>query len=98
MLRACLIVVGVAGVLVGASMIVAGAAVPAAIELIAVAGLLALALAFERRGYRPRVDRASGHWESTGERFVDPTSGHLIEVRYNPDTGERDYIDKGLPG
>jgi hypothetical protein len=28
-----------------------------------------------------------------GERFVDPTSGRLTEVRHNPETGERDYVE-----
>ncbi len=97
MLRAILVIIGLVGVVIGALMIAAGAAIPAAIELLALGGLMALALLFERRGYRPRVNRESGNWETTGERFVDPTSGHLIEVRYNPDTGQRDYVDKGQP-
>ncbi len=95
MLRAILVVVGLIGVVIGVLMIFAGAAIPAAIELLVLGGLMALALVFERRGYRPRVNRESGNWETTGERFVDPTSGHLIEVRYNSDTGQRDYVDKG---
>jgi hydroxymethylpyrimidine pyrophosphatase-like HAD family hydrolase len=33
--------------------------------------------------------------QTTAERFVDPTSGKLLEVRYNPQTGERAYVDAG---
>lgn len=52
-----------------------------------------VSILLERRGYRPRLDRAHGRWERTGERFVDPASGKLLEVRYNPQTGERDYVE-----
>jgi len=47
----------------------------------------------ERSRYRPRVDLTQGAWQPTGERFVDPTSGHLVEVRDNPATGQRAYVD-----
>jgi hypothetical protein len=32
-----------------------------------------------------------GQWQPTGERFNDPTTGQVVEVYYNPQTGERDY-------
>jgi hypothetical protein len=59
--------------------------------------LVAGGLLFERGRYRPTPRQLTGHWETTGERFVDPTSGTMIEVRYNPETGEREYTpaDKG---
>jgi cytochrome c biogenesis protein CcdA len=61
----------------------------AALEL-DVLGLLILgSLAFERR-YRSRRQNDT-QWQKTGERFVDPTSGKLTEVRYNSQTGERAY-------
>lgn len=50
-------------------------------------------LAIERGRYH--VASRDGAFEPTGERFVDPTSGHLIEVRYNHRTGERQYRDLG---
>jgi hypothetical protein len=53
-----------------------------------VAGIL-----FARGRYRTGVDRSHDRWQSTGERFVDPTSGRLMEVRYDPRTGERDYVE-----
>ena len=49
---------------------------------------------FERRGYRARVDRKRGKWQPTGERFTDPTTGLVVEVYYNPQTGERDYREQ----
>ena len=66
------------------------AAWPGALEM-DVFGLLILgSLAFERRY---RLKKAEGaEWTATGERFVDPTSGKLVDVRYNPATGERAYV------
>lgn len=62
------------------------------IVYLAVNGLIVLsAMLFERQRYRARVDRTQGHWQPTGERFVDPTTRRLMEVFYNPATGERDY-------
>lgn len=53
--------------------------------------ILVSALLFERERYRRRVDRTRGYWRPTGERFVDPATGQLMEVFYNSVTGERDY-------
>jgi hypothetical protein len=59
---------------------------------LAVNGLILVsAVLLERRRYRPQVDRTQGSWQPTGERFVDPTTRRLVEVFYNPTTGERDY-------
>lgn len=35
----------------------------------------------------------SGGWRPTGEKFVDPASGKPVEVWFDPDTGERRYVD-----
>lgn len=59
---------------------------------LAVNGLIVVgAMFFERKRYRARVNRTDGYWQPTGERFVDPASSQLMEVYYNPATGERDY-------
>ena len=50
------------------------------------------AVLLERRGYRPAIDRSRGLWLPTGERFVDPASGQLMEVHYNAETGVRNYV------
>jgi hypothetical protein len=53
-------------------------------------GLLILIGTFFEVQYRSK--RAGGAaWQSTGERFVDPSTGALTEVTYNPQTGERSY-------
>jgi len=49
---------------------------------------------FEARRYRARVSAAPG-WRDTDERFVDPTTGRLMKVRFNAATGERDYVEVG---
>lgn len=62
------------------------------VAYLAVNGLILVsAMFFERQRYGTRVDRTQGHWQSTGERFVDPTTERLMEVFYDPATGEREY-------
>lgn len=91
MLRAFVVAIG-AGFIVAAAFL-ANKAWFAALEL-GVFGALILIGTFLERHYR--APRAAGRdWQTTGERFVDPTSGRLVEVRYNPQTGERAYVDAG---
>jgi hypothetical protein len=52
--------------------------------------VLAAALVFERRGYRPRAADPAA-LRRTGERFHDPTTGELLEVWEDPHTGSREY-------
>jgi len=55
--------------------------------------VLLLALLFERRGYKPIVDkRPAPDWEPTGERYLDPGSGVPVEVYFQPATGKRVYV------
>jgi hypothetical protein len=61
------------------------------IVMICVGALFVAGTIFERR-YRPKVT-APGGFEKTGERFIDPTTGKLTDVTYNPQTGEREYTD-----
>ena len=98
MLRRFLIAYGILD-LVGAGVLlfVVKAPVIVVIYLAVNGALIAGGILFERRGYHPRVDRTGGGWQPTGERFVDPTSGQMLEVRYNPETGERDYVALDSP-
>jgi hypothetical protein len=96
-LRRWLIGLGVLYLAVGAYLLSIHVALVLAIYLVVGGAVLAGSIVLERRGYRPRVDHARGRWQRTGERFVDPSSGRLVEVRYNPDTGERDYVDVTMP-
>ncbi len=98
MLRRFLIAFGVLDLVVsGVLLFVVQSPVILVIYLAASGAVIAGAVLFERSGYRPRIDRTRGRWLPTGERFVDPTTGHMVEVRYNPESGERDYVDLGHP-
>ena len=61
-------------------------------------GLVALPfliwLLFRRGGYKRRpLDAPPGpDWRPTGERFVDPTSGEMLEVWFHSASGERAYV------
>ncbi|MGB9428505.1 MAG: hypothetical protein WCC11_01280 [Gammaproteobacteria bacterium] len=93
MLRRVLIVLGVAG-LIAALICLLLKAYVVALYLFIEGSVLIIALLFERWRYGRSVNRGKGRWQATGERFVDPTSGKLVEVFYNPETGERDYQNK----
>ena len=55
--------------------------------------LLLVGLAFERWRYKPLAGRPPGlDWVATDERFVDPETGKLVTVYYQPSTGDRRYI------
>ena len=54
--------------------------------------IVLLAVLLERWRYtRPEHPRGSA-WERTNERFVDPESGKVMIVLYNPKTGDRRYV------
>jgi hypothetical protein len=89
MLRALVVAIGVACI-VGAAFL-ANQVWFAALEL-AVFGVLILIGTFFEGRYRGHRATGTG-WQRTAERFVDPVSGKLVEVRYNPKTGERAYVD-----
>lgn len=91
MLRAVVVAIGVA-CLIGA-LYLARIAWFAALEL-SILGILILAGTFFEKHYRDRRAGGAG-FERTHERFVDPTTGKLVDVRYDPSTGERAYVDAG---
>ncbi len=98
MLRRFLIALGALDLLVAGVLLVVVQAPVVVVIYLAVSGVaLAGGILIERRGYHPRVDRTRGRWQPTGERFVDPTTGKLMEVRFNPETGERDYSEVEPP-
>jgi hypothetical protein len=51
-------------------------------------------LLFRSGGYKRRpLDAPPGpEWKLTGERFVDPTSGEMLDVWQSPKSGERAYV------
>jgi hypothetical protein len=56
--------------------------------------LLLIWLLFRRGGYKRRpLDSPPGRdWNFTGERFVDPKSGEMLDVWFCPRSGERAYV------
>jgi hypothetical protein len=90
-----------AGLLVCGGVMLAGAALGvlagwrlAAITPLALWGaILAGGVLVERWRYQPLADDRPGRdWQATSERFVDPQSGRLVTVFFNPTTGERRYV------
>lgn len=62
-------------------------------------GVLLLGTLLERTGYgraasAPPAERG---WRETAERFVDPETGRLVAVWFDAATGERRYVDDGVP-
>ena len=89
MLRALVVAIGIA--CIAGAFFIPHAAWFAAVELGIFGALILIGTFFEARYRGRRAGRAG--WQSTGERFVDPTTGKLIDVRYNPQTGERAYVE-----
>jgi len=54
--------------------------------------LLLLGTVFERWRYKQVKTAGAAHGAATGERFVDPETGALMEVWYDAATGERSYV------
>lgn len=46
-------------------------------------------------GYLARRRKTSGPWQRTTEREVDHQSGQILEVWYDPHSGERRYLPVG---
>jgi hypothetical protein len=56
--------------------------------------LILIWFVFRSRGYkrRPLDAPPRGDFRFTGERFLDPPTGELVEVWHCPRTGERAYV------
>ena len=57
------------------------------------AAVIVIGILFERR-YRNDSRSPDGRWQPTGERFSDPTTGKDVEVFYDPQSGERRYVER----
>jgi hypothetical protein len=91
LLRRILIAYGVL-CLIGAVILLVAHVTIVFVVYLAINGLIITGgILLEHSSYRSKVDAAQGKWQSTGERFNDPNSGKIVEVYYNPQTGERDY-------
>jgi hypothetical protein len=97
-LRACVLAAGIALLIAGIVVIAAVPnARPAGVEAAVFGALILISMAFEQRYNRRGTATLAAGWEDTGERFIDPTSGKLVEVRYNRETGERAYREIDRP-
>jgi hypothetical protein len=63
------------------------------VALLIIAGAVLVSIVFERR-YRNNQRPPQGRWQPTGERFSDPTTGKEVEVFYDPQSGERRYVER----
>ena len=91
MLRTALYIVGGLSV-VGGVMLTSLGCVPA-VWLIGMGLTLIAGLLFEHWRYKDVTGKRPGpEWQATGERFVDPESGKLVEVYFHPASGERRYV------
>lgn len=97
MLRTALLVFASALALGGAILLVAGLPGPGAYAL-GLGVLILLGTVFERWRYRANDPRPGADWQPTGERFQDPETGKLVQVFYDPQSGERRYVSDSEPG
>ena len=91
MLRRAILAYGVLAIAVGVVLAAIGAGLSIIVYVVIQGVIVIAALLFERGRYQPTLTSAGG-WQDTEERFVDPTTGKLMKVRYNPQTGARDYV------
>ena len=91
MLRKAIVVYAVLAILGAVALALAGVLTMLVLYLFGNGAIVLAAVLFERGRYRPPAP-AGGSWQDTAERFVDPSTGQLMKVRYNPQTGERDYV------
>jgi len=65
---------------------------PAMIAPAVIGALIVLGTTLERFRYKPlRAIRPGPGWQLTGERFVDPETGKIVQVWQKDSTGERLY-------
>jgi hypothetical protein len=62
------------------------------LQVLIVAALVFVGTAFESWRYRQGPAPAGAQWQPTGEKFADPVSGEVMEVQYDPVSGERRYV------
>lgn len=65
------------------------------VQALGIGIVIILGTLFERWRYTQSGRPLNGRWQSTGERFADPTTGKEMEVFYDPSSGERRYVELG---
>lgn len=97
MLRAVVIAVAAILACTGVALIAHGVPAPGW-QALGIGLVLLIGTLFERWRYRRLEDVPRGDWQSTGERFVDPSTGEPVQVLFNPHTGERRYVPDNAQG
>ncbi len=94
MLSVALYVIGALLLLIAAVGLLVGGVFAIFLPQLIIGGLvLIVGLAIERWRYKPLSEaRPDPRWSDTGERFVDPETGRLTAVYFDPANGERHYI------
>ncbi|MEO7066490.1 MAG: hypothetical protein ABI114_06250 [Rhodanobacter sp.] len=92
-LRAALMVLGLLMLAAAPALLLFGQIVPA-IWLVSWGVVLTAGVAYERWRYKSNLAQPPGAaYKPTGERFIDPGTGQLVEVYYDQATGKRSYVD-----
>ena len=94
MLRNILIIVAAILTCIGLGLVAGGIHVPGW-QVLVLGVLVLIGTLFERWRYRRIESSASGDWQPTEERFIDPSTGQSVEVMFDPRTGERRYVSEG---
>jgi hypothetical protein len=92
MLRTVVLVIAAIIAASGAALLLAGVTGPG-IEALLAGAVVVAGIVFERR-YHNNQRPPDAHWQPTGERFSDPTTGKEVEVFYDPQSGERRYVER----
>jgi hypothetical protein len=92
MLRTLVLAAGAILTCLGVGLLACGIRAPGWRALI-IGVIVLVGTLFERWRYRRIEAPPRGHWRRTGEQFIDPSTGVPVEVMFNPDTGERRYVD-----
>jgi hypothetical protein len=87
------VVIAAAAILtcVGVGLIACGVHAPGW-QALAIGVTVLIGTLFERWRYRHIEEPPNGHWQPTGEQFIDPSTGDPVEVMYDPRSGERRYV------
>jgi hypothetical protein len=91
MLRTVVITVAAILMCVGIGLIACGVQAPGWQALV-IGTIILIGTLFERWRYRHIEDPPKGHWQRTGEKFLDPSTGDPVEVMFDPRTGDRRYV------
>jgi len=63
--------------------------------ILLIVGVIAIITALLEPIYgRANGKPAGSDWRSTDEKFVDPETGKLVTVWFDPETGERRYVEE----